>query len=493
MSSADKTTFDNIPSTYETKANAITGVSVNGRTLTFTKGNGTTVTLQTQDNNTDTHYTTYLYAGTNNGNVNAATTNGNTYLIVTDNTTARSRVKLAGAGATTVTSDSLGSVTINSTNTTYSQFSTTAAGLVPKSDGATTKYLRADGTWQVPPNTDTNTHYTTKVIVGANNGTVNAATTNGNTNIRVFDDNTARATINIKGTGATAVTSDSLGAITINSTNTTYSAASTTTAGLMSAADKIAVNNLATTYETKANAITGVAVSGKTLTFTKGNGATVTLQTQDTDTNTHYTTKVIVGANNGTVNAATTNGNTNIRVFDDSTARATINIKGTGAAAVTSDSLGVIIINSTNTTYSAATTTTAGLMSAADKVAVNGLATTYETKANAITGVSVSGKTLTFTKGNGSTVTLQTQDTDTHYTTYLYAGANNGNVNAATTNGNTSGRFITSCLLPFAMNTLYSLFSDTISPTTSPLKYKSCITDCTLTRPQGCPLSSTGA
>lgn len=43
------------------------------------------------------------------------------------------------------------------TNTTYSVVSTTANGLAPKCDGSTTKFLRADGTWAVPP--DNNTTY----------------------------------------------------------------------------------------------------------------------------------------------------------------------------------------------------------------------------------------------------------------------------------------------------------------------------------------------
>ena len=42
-------------------------------------------------------------------------------------------------------------------NTTYGVVSTTADGLAPKRDGSTTKYLRADGTWATPP--DTNTTY----------------------------------------------------------------------------------------------------------------------------------------------------------------------------------------------------------------------------------------------------------------------------------------------------------------------------------------------
>ena len=43
------------------------------------------------------------------------------------------------------------------TNTTYSTVTTNTAGLCPKLAGGTTKYLRADGTWATPP--DTNTTY----------------------------------------------------------------------------------------------------------------------------------------------------------------------------------------------------------------------------------------------------------------------------------------------------------------------------------------------
>ena len=63
---------------------------------------------------TDTHYTTHLYAGKSDGNVNAATTNGNTYLMVLDNTTVRDRRKISGSGAASVTSDANGNITINS-------------------------------------------------------------------------------------------------------------------------------------------------------------------------------------------------------------------------------------------------------------------------------------------------------------------------------------------------------------------------------------------
>ena len=38
-------------------------------------------------------------------------------------------------------------------DTTYSEFDSTSDGLVPKSDGSSTKYLRADGIWVTPPDT----------------------------------------------------------------------------------------------------------------------------------------------------------------------------------------------------------------------------------------------------------------------------------------------------------------------------------------------------
>lgn len=68
--------------------------------------------------NTDTHYTTHLYAGTSSGNANAATSNGNTYLMVADNTTVRDRRLIKGTGGTTVESDSNGNITINSPTST---------------------------------------------------------------------------------------------------------------------------------------------------------------------------------------------------------------------------------------------------------------------------------------------------------------------------------------------------------------------------------------
>lgn len=84
----------------------------------LTKANVTTAlgyTPPTTD--TNTHYTTSIVAGAASGTANAATTNGNTHINVTDDNTFRSGVTIKGTGATTVTSDASGNVTVNSTDT----------------------------------------------------------------------------------------------------------------------------------------------------------------------------------------------------------------------------------------------------------------------------------------------------------------------------------------------------------------------------------------
>lgn len=78
----------------------------------------------------------------------------------------------------------------------------------------------------VPSNavfTDTNTHYTTGITAGASGTITNSATSNPY--VKVKDDSTHRGQIQIKGSGATSVSSDANGVITISSTdnNTTYS------------------------------------------------------------------------------------------------------------------------------------------------------------------------------------------------------------------------------------------------------------------------------
>ena len=107
-----------------------------------------------------------------------------------------------------------------------------------------------------------------------------------------------------------------------------------------------------------------------------------------------------------------------------------ITVDGTGhvsgATAVTKSDITGLGIPAQDTTYSSATQSSAGLMSAADKVTLDTLDSYVGDKKvsdaideafdNAITGLSVSGKVITYTKGDGTTGTITTQDTDTKYT-----------------------------------------------------------------------------
>lgn len=94
------------------------GLSLNGTTLSLVAGDNNT-TLSSITLPPDTHWTTHLYAGDGTA-ANKATTNGNTKISVADNSTIRNSITIKGTGATSVSSDTNGIITINSNNTTYS-------------------------------------------------------------------------------------------------------------------------------------------------------------------------------------------------------------------------------------------------------------------------------------------------------------------------------------------------------------------------------------
>lgn len=89
-------------------------------------------------------------------------------------------------------------------------------------------------------------------------------------------------------------------------------------------------------------------------TFAVNQSGNTTIALTDTNTDTHYTTRLKVGASaSATANAAAGNGSVYLNVLDNSTVRDSHNIVGSGAATVVSDANGKITIHSTNTTYSA--------------------------------------------------------------------------------------------------------------------------------------------
>lgn len=86
------------------------------KTLDIKQGNNITLSATTGSLTiaaTDSHYTTHLYAGNSDTPSKAATENGDTALVLADNSIVRESIKLIGANGTTVTSDANNNITIS--------------------------------------------------------------------------------------------------------------------------------------------------------------------------------------------------------------------------------------------------------------------------------------------------------------------------------------------------------------------------------------------
>lgn len=252
---------------------------------------------------------------------------GNGTITITQNGTTKGTFTTNQSGNTTI------ALTDTDTNTTYSNFvksgSGAKAGLVPapSTTAGTTKYLREDGTWTVPPNTNT----TYSNMTGATSSAAGKAGL-------VPAPASGKQTSFLRGDGTWVVP-----------TNTTYSAATQSAQGLMSAADKTKLDGI--TSSADAVSVTQKLTSGTEIGTVTVNGTGTKLYAP-TNTDTHYTTGLKVGASaTATANAAATNGNVHLNVLDNTTIRDSHNIVGSGATTVTSDANGKITISSTNTTY----------------------------------------------------------------------------------------------------------------------------------------------
>lgn len=181
-------------------------------------------------------------------------------------------------------------------------------------------------------------------------------------------------------TGATTGTWNGSAAKTVNIP--TYSNASTSSAGLMSASDKSKLNGIAGGAEVNQNAFSNVVVGSTTiaadsktdtLTLTAGSNITLTPNaTNDSITisasgssyslplasnNTRGGIKLSSDTRGGTPNGITTTSGRTYAVQVNSSEQAVVNVPWTD----------------TNTTYNEATTSTSGLMSSSDKTKLNNL------------------------------------------------------------------------------------------------------------------------
>lgn len=96
-----------------------------------------------------------------------------------------------------------------------------AHGLVPApAAGANTKFLRGDGTWQNTPNTDT--HYSAKNVISNSSSGQSNASNASNPFLNLIENGAVRSSHQIKGGGATTVTTDASGNLVISSVNRSY-------------------------------------------------------------------------------------------------------------------------------------------------------------------------------------------------------------------------------------------------------------------------------
>ena len=200
----------------------------------------------------------------------------------------------AGNNITLTPIASSDSFSIAATNTTYSNATSSAAGLMSAADKQTLDGLVASGG-------EVNQNAFSNVVVGSSTVAADQKTD----------------TLTLVGSGAVSISANtSTDTITITGTNTTYGAATTTTAGLMSASDKIKLNGVPTSvFKTIKVGTTNLIADNAedTLTITAGDNITLT-------------------------------------------------------PTASSDSFSIA---ATNTTYAVATTAVAGLMSAADKIKID--------------------------------------------------------------------------------------------------------------------------
>ena len=427
----------------------ITGLSVNGRTVTYTRGNGTSGTIQTQD-----------------------------------------------------------------TNTTYSAFkgATSSAaggtGLVPApTAGQQTRYLRGDGTWQTPPNTTySNATTSTDGLMSSEDKTkLDGIATGANkyTHPSYTNRTSGLYKITVDATGhvsaATAVTKSDITALGIpgQDTNTTYANATTSTDGLMSAEDKVKLNGIAAgankythpSYTAKSSGLYKITVDGlghvsAVASVTKAD--ITALGIPGSDTNTTYSafkgatssaaggsglvpapaagqnTRFLRGDGtwqtppNTTYGVATDEANGLMSAADKAkldgiasgannyahptfTARnaglykITVNNQGhvTAATAVVKGDITALGIPSTNTTYNNATTSTDGLMSSEDKTKLDGIATgankythpSYTARTSGLYKITVDASghvsaVTTVTKADITALGIPGSDTNTTYSAF---------------------------------------------------------------------------
>lgn len=365
-------------------------LSVSGKTITYTKGHGTTGTITTQDTNTtytagpglslsSTKFSNsapvYFIKGTQTASTNAWTgalpTGVTAYA---DGLTINYYLPYAGtSSAATLNLGSLGAKNVyrgdsNGTITTHFP-----AGSVIQLVYIASLNSNAGG-WKATAYYDS-----TYSAMSASEATTGTATSSRVITAKVLNDK-INEVVSANAYSLPAATSSTLGGVKVGSNIT---------------------NSSGTISLTKENVTAALGYTPPTTDTNTDTKVTNTLAT---------TTKAYV---TGTTSSST---NTGTQVFDTG-----VYLSTTAGELVATKFTGALNGNAnTATSATKATQDSAGQQ----------INSTY------IKGLSVSGKTVTYTKGDGTTGTITTQDTDTHYTTGLKVGASSSaTANAAASNG----------------------------------------------------------
>lgn len=469
----------NIANTY------IKGLSVNGKVITYTKGDGSTGSITTQDTNT-----TY-------SDMKGATSSANGVHGLVPQPDKGEQGKFLRGDGTWQTP----------TNTTYSTMTGATSeaagksGLVPApAAGAQAKFLRGDGTWQTPANTTYGAAGTSLGLVKSGgdvtilNGTITVNDDSHNHTIANIDNlqttlngkantshthnyagsssaggaansanklTTAR-TITLSGDASGSVSFDGSGNVTLSVSvkDDSHNHTIANIDGLQDALDDITAGSVSSAPKwTTARNINGMSVDGSANRFNYGTCSTAAATAAKTVACTGFT---LATGSEITVKFTVTN----------TVANPTLNVNSTGAKAIyyngAAISAGYLKANKTytfryngtqydlvgdidtNTTYSLSSfgiTATAAELNKLDGVTatatelnyVDGVTSNIQTQLNGklstsgtaakatadangqniadtyIKALSVSGRTITYTKGDGGTGTITTQDTNTTY------------------------------------------------------------------------------
>lgn len=372
------------PSGAEVNQNAFSSVVVAGQTtvaaasktasLSFVAGSNVTIT-------TDNVNKTVTFASVNT-----------TYSTATTSTLGLVKIGYAANAKNYPVELSSGQMFVNVpwTNTTYSTFTTAAAGLVPAGGTGTTKFLRQDGTWVVPTDTNTwrgidSTPVSAQEAESISSGwayTHSNATGNG-----AHVPSAGTTSQYLRGDGTWATPPD---------TNTTYSAATTTTLGLIKLGD-------AATQTTAANSVTTTASRTYAVQVNASGQAVVNVPWSDT--NTTYTTAT-----------STTNGLIKLGSnTSQSVAANAVTATASRTYAVQLNTSGQAVVNvpwvDTNTVYThpAYTAQASGLYKVTVDATGHVSAVTAVVKADITAlGIPASDTNTTYSAGNGLTLTTTT-------------------------------------------------------------------------------------